>query len=137
MILWYLNLDRSKPSSSFFSSSSDFIGNPIPVPIAFTIALISSFDRILSILAFSTFKILPFSGSIAWVLLSLPCFAEPPADSPSTINSSQSCGSLSEQSASLPGSELSSRNDFLLDISLAFLAASLAIAASIAFSAIF
>ena len=32
------------------------------------------------------------------------CFAEPPAESPSTMKSSASSGSLIEQSASLPGS---------------------------------
>ena len=53
---------------------------------------------------FSTLRILPRSGSTAWVLRSRPCLAEPPAESPSTTNSSASDGSLTEQSASLPGS---------------------------------
>ena len=53
---------------------------------------------------FSTLRILPRSGSTAWVLRSRPCLAEPPAESPSTTNSSASEGSLTEQSASLPGS---------------------------------
>ena len=35
---------------------------------------------------------------------SRPCLAEPPAESPSTMNSSDSAGSRTEQSASLPGS---------------------------------
>ena len=30
-------------------------------------------------------KILPDNGNIAWNFLSLPCFADPPAESPSTI----------------------------------------------------
>src|SRR6266581_1894587 len=53
---------------------------------------------------FSTLRILPRSGSTACVLRSRPCLAEPPAESPSTTNSSASDGSLTEQSASLPGS---------------------------------
>ena len=53
---------------------------------------------------FSTLMILPRSGSTAWVLRSRPCLAEPPAESPSTTNSSASAGSRTEQSASLPGS---------------------------------
>ena len=59
--------------------------------------------------AFSTLRILPRSGSTAWVERSRPCLAEPPAESPSTTNSSHSAGSVTEQSASLPGrSEFSS-----------------------------
>ncbi len=53
---------------------------------------------------FSTLRILPRSGRIAWVLRSRAPTAEPPAESPSTTNSSDSAGSLIEQSASLPGS---------------------------------
>ena len=41
---------------------------------------------------------------MAWKRRSRPCLAVPPADSPSTRNSSQRLGSRSEQSASLPGS---------------------------------
>jgi hypothetical protein len=51
----------------------------------------------------STLRILPLSGRIAWVLRLRPCLAEPPAESPSTMNSSDSAGSFSWQSASLPG----------------------------------
>ena len=40
---------------------------------------------------------------MAWKRRSRPCFAVPPADSPSTRNSSQRSGSFSWQSASLPG----------------------------------
>ena len=39
--------------------------SPIPVPKAVIIVLISSLDKALSNLAFSTFNILPLSGSIA------------------------------------------------------------------------
>ena len=57
----------------------------IPVPNAVIIALISVLPRILSNLAFSTFKILPRSGKIACVARLLAVLAEPPAESPSTI----------------------------------------------------
>ena len=76
----------------------------IPVPIAVISAWISRFESTLSMRFFSTLMILPRSGSTAWVLRSRPCLAEPPAESPSTTNSSASAGSLTEQSASLPGS---------------------------------
>jgi len=81
MILWYLIFSLSKSS-------------PIPQPSAVIIFLISSDFKILSSLDFSTFKILPFSGKIAWKTLSLPCFAEPPAESPSTRYNSLIAGSL-------------------------------------------
>ena len=65
--------------------------------------------------------------------LSRPCLAEPPAESPSTINNSEFDGSFSWQSANFPGSDDVSNTFFLLVSSLAFLAASLALAASIIF----
>ena len=40
---------------------------------------------------------------MAWVSLSRACFAEPPAESPSTKNSSPCMASWQEQSANLPG----------------------------------
>ena len=67
-------------------------------------ACISTFERTLFMLAFSTFRILPRNGSMAWKFRSRPCLAEPPAESPSTMYSSLRAGSLEEQSASLPGS---------------------------------
>ena len=75
-----------------------------PVPIAVISAWISVLASTLSIRLFSTLRILPRSGRIAWVLRSRALTAEPPAESPSTTNSSASDGSLTEQSASLPGS---------------------------------
>ena len=90
-------------------------------------------ERTFDNLAFSQFIILPFRGRIACVDLSLPCFAEPPADSPSTINISHFSGSFSWQSANFPGNDEISRAPFLLVRSLAFLAASLAAAASTTF----
>ena len=53
---------------------------------------------------FSTFRILPRMGRIAWVAGSRPLRAEPPAESPSTMNSSHSSGLVEEQSMSFPGS---------------------------------
>ena len=41
-----------------------------------------------SSLDFSALITLPRKGSIAWNFLSLPCFADPPAESPSTKNNS-------------------------------------------------
>ncbi len=68
--------------------------------------------------------------------LFLADFAEPPAESPSTIKISHSLAFLLEQSANLPGNFKPSKADFLLVKSLAFLAAALALWANIAFSQI-
>ena len=73
---------------------------------------------------------------MACVSLLLAPFAEPPAESPSTIKISHSSGFLLEQSASFPGKLILSSADFLLVRSLAFLAAALALCAVIAFSLI-
>ena len=88
--LWYRALVRSKSSS-------------MPVPIAVIMAWISALERTLSMRAFSTLMIFPRSGRIAWKLDWRAMIAEPPAESPSTRNSSVFSGSRSEQSASLPG----------------------------------
>ena len=56
----------------------------------------------MSIEAFSTFNILPRIGRIACVRLFLAVFAEPPAESPSTIKTSHSDASLLSQFASFP-----------------------------------
>ena len=90
----------------------------------------------MSALDFSTFNIFPHRGSIAWNFLSLPCFALPPAESPSTIYISHSSAFLLLQSANFPGKVVDSNADFLLTSSLAFLAASLALEALIHFSSI-
>ena len=74
------------------------------MPIAVISAWISVLASTLSMRLFSTLRIFPRSGRIAWVLRSRALTAEPPAESPSTTNSSASDGSLTEQSASLPGS---------------------------------
>ena len=106
---------------------------PKPVPRAVIMVWISLLDKTLSILAFSAFITFPLNGKIAWYFLFLPCFADPPAESPSTKYSSLNDGSYSEQSASLPGSAEMSNTFFLLTSSLAFFAASLALAAFSAF----
>ena len=71
--------------------------------MACTMVAISSLARILSMRAFSTFRIFPLSGKMAWKARSRPCLALPPAESPSTRYSSHSAGMREEQSASLPG----------------------------------
>ena len=48
-------------------------------------------------------RILPRSGRMAWVLRSRACLALPPAESPSTMNSSEPSVAVLVQSASLPG----------------------------------
>ena len=103
--------------------------SPTPVPIAVIMVRISSFDRILSIRAFCTFRILPRSGRIAWNMRSRPCLADPPAESPSTRKTSHSFGSVAEQSASLPDSTPPSSPLFLRTSSRALRAASRARAA--------
>jgi len=100
------------------------------IPRARYTFLISWFVSIFSCLDFSTLSIFPLSGSIACILRFLPCFAEPPAESPSTIKSSQRLGSLSWQSANFPGNIPLSRRLLFFISSFAFFAASLALFAS-------
>src|SRR5437773_2596549 len=61
---WYRAFSRSNSSS------------PMPVPIAVISAWISAFCSALSRRAFSTFRILPRIGRMAWIDRSLACFAE-------------------------------------------------------------
>src|SRR5216110_227711 len=96
----------------------------MPQPSAVMSVAISAEESSLSKRARSTFRILPFSGRIAWNLRSRPCFAEPPAESPSTRYSSHSAGSRSWQSASLPGRPTPSSTPFLRVMSRALRAAS-------------
>ncbi|CAM5540804.1 hypothetical protein STENM327S_06701 [Streptomyces tendae] len=79
-----------------------------PVPNAEIIAWISWFCRIRSMRAFSTLRILPRIGRIAWYCGLRPDLAEPPAESPSTMKISHLVGSFDWQSDSLPGSEADS-----------------------------
>ena len=107
---------------------------PIPAPTAKITGFNLSFPYILSALAFSTLSIFPHNGNIAWNFLSLPCFALPPAESPSTMYTSHSSGFLLLQSANFPGNVDVSSELFFLTNSLAFLAASLALDALTHFS---
>ena len=54
--------------------------------------------------ALATLRILPRSGSMAWLSRLRACLAEPPALSPSTMKISVPCLEFMLQSASLPGS---------------------------------
>ncbi len=110
-----------------FSISNSSV--PIPVPSALIIVRISSCASILSRRAFSTLRILPFSGRIAWMALSRPALAEPPAESPSTTKSSVPDLSLLAQSQSLPGRFVPPSAPLRRVSSRAFRAASLAAAA--------
>src|SRR3954470_10063696 len=66
-------------------------------------AWISLFFIILSMRARSTLRILPRIGRIAWVRGSRASSAVPPAESPSTMNSSDSSALRGEQSFNLSG----------------------------------
>ncbi len=90
MTLWYLAFDASNSS-------------PTPPPMAAISASTSVFFSILSKRERSTFKILPRIGKMAWVSGLRAATAEPPAESPSTMNSSHSFGSRELQSFSLSG----------------------------------
>src|SRR5579885_1401564 len=69
-------------------------------------------------------------GRMAWNFRLRPCLAEPPAESPSTMNNSALAGSRSWQSASLPGNEETSSAPLRRVSSRALRAASRAAAAS-------
>src|SRR5882672_2745052 len=99
----------------------------MPVPSAAISVPICSDESILSNRTRSTLRIFPRSGSTAWNSRLRPCFALPPALSPSTRNSSDFAGSRSWQSASLPGKLDICRGFFRLS-SRALRAASRAIA---------
>src|SRR6266436_1979996 len=103
---------------------------PMPVPSAMISVPICSDESILSKRARSTLRIFPRSGRTAWNSRLRPCLAEPPAESPSTMNSSDLAGSRSWQSASLPGSEAMSSAPLRRVSSRALRAASRAAAAS-------
>mmetsp|Transcript_22315 Transcript_22315/g.54049 ORF Transcript_22315/g.54049 Transcript_22315/m.54049 type:complete len:205 (-) Transcript_22315:1517-2131(-) len=81
------------------SSSLPFI----PSPHADINPCSSLFWYILSGAARSILRIFPRRGRMACVRRSRPCFADPAAESPSTMKSSVSENSREEQSASLPG----------------------------------
>ena len=108
----------------------------MPVPIAVTIAWISTFESTLLIRFFSALITLPRSGRIAWKSRSRASTAEPPAELPSTRKSSAASGSPISQSASLPGSDAPSSADLRRVSSRALRAAWRAREASIAFEMI-
>ena len=110
--------------------------SPIPQPKAVIIAFISLLSKIVCSLAFWTFNIFPLKGKIAWCFGSLPLFAEPPAESPSTIYISFLEASLLEQSVNFSGIFADSKELFRLVVSLALIAATLALEAIIDFSTI-
>src|ERR1700694_205995 len=64
----------------------------MPVPSAVISVPISWLPSILSNRARSTLRILPRMGSTAWNSRLRPCLAEPPAESPSTMKSSDLAG---------------------------------------------
>ena len=66
----------------------------MPVPSAVISVPICSLDSILSVRTRSTLRILPRSGSTAWNSRLRPCLALPPAESPSTMKSSDLAGIL-------------------------------------------
>ncbi len=77
---------------------------PSPQPSAMTRSDSSLFSSTFASDALSVLSTLPRSGRIACRIRSRPCFAEPPAESPSTMKISVLSRSLDEQSVSLPGS---------------------------------
>ena len=76
---------------------------PTPPPMAVMSACTSLFFNILSRRARSTFRIFPRIGRMACVRGSRASTAVPPAESPSTMNSSLSAGSPLPQSFNLSG----------------------------------
>ncbi len=75
----------------------------MPQPSAVTRSASSLFSSTLASVMPSVFITLPRSGRIACLARSRPCLAEPPAESPSTTNSSLSSRLALVQSLSLPG----------------------------------
>ena len=76
----------------------------MPAPSAVMSVRISAEASILSRRAFSTFRILPRSGRIAWErAVAAPAWREPPAESPSTMKSSRERGILLLAVGELPG----------------------------------
>ncbi len=104
----------------------------MPVPSAWISVPISWLPSMRSKRARSTLRILPRIGSTAWNSRLRPCLAEPPAESPSTMNISVLTGSRSWHSASLPG-RLAMLSAPLRVISRALRAASRAAAACATF----
>ena len=85
----------------------------MPQPSARVRSAISLFAPIFAWVAEATLRILPRIGRIACVLRSRACFADPPAESPSTMKISVPSGPAEAQSVSLPGSR-----SFLADVAV-------------------
>ncbi len=98
---------------SYLRASSLYL-SPVPQPRACTKSVNSWFPRSFSADALATFKILPLRGRIACVILFRACFAEPPAESPSTINISVPTAPFLLQSVNFPGRRNFLVADFLL-----------------------
>ncbi len=73
----------------------------MPQPSAWIRSASCWFPASLSLVAEATLRILPRNGSTAWISRLRACLAEPPAESPSTMKSSEPSFWLAEQSASL------------------------------------
>ncbi len=86
---------------SYFKSSI-LKSSPMLVSKADISERISSFCKTWSMRLRSAFRGLPLKGNIAWKRRLRACFADPPAESPSTINSSFFLASRPVQLASLP-----------------------------------
>ena len=69
---------------------SSFPSTPKRTPRAVMILLTSSLSKALCHIAFSTFRILPLKGRIAWKARLRPCLAEPPAEYPNQESSHSS-----------------------------------------------
>ena len=93
---------------------------------------ISSFASTWSTRFFSALSGFPRSGKIAWKERSRPCFALPPAESPSTMKSSLFSLFLEVEAASFPTRLKFSAFAFARVNSLAFFAANLTFAACFA-----
>ena len=87
--------------------------------------LSSSDAKTFSSFCFSVFIILPFDGIMLWNLLSLACFAEPPAESPSTTINSFTLLSFKVHTAIFPARGAVPFPTFFFSASLIFLIFSL------------
>ena len=94
------NTDFSIPKITFIIIFMFLVGG---IPKAIEILQISRFESNLTLSNSQLFRIFPLNGRIAWKFLLRPIFADPPAESPSTKNSSFSSNLFDSQSVSFPG----------------------------------
>ena len=90
-------------------SASKSLPKPQPKAVIMARDLLRWLRALAPVDVFSTLRILPRRGRMAWKCRSRPSLALPPALSPSTRKISHLLGSRSEQSASLPGRDADSR----------------------------